>query len=263
MKERTLIAIVILLFNLTSSCEKISPNKNNAFRGKGSSLIETENSTSYFYEFREVNTKIDLKTGEKQCKNYGISDISPNEIYVYGLDLKQSLSNILGIPEKDIFYQDPDFDKYSFELNYRMKNNLNYINRDTVVNKILNIYNLNLKTDSTTVQAYNLIILDSLKLKNNISKNKIGESSSKMNNYETDLKGVSLKYFSDYLNMHNPNYHFFSTTETSSFYDFKVISKSNIDLLNKKLEEKYGLIYKKDSIKIKRITIIKKAANKV
>jgi hypothetical protein len=263
MKEKTIILIIISSIFLINSCQKISPNKNNSFRGKGSTLIEIEDSPSYYYELREINTKIDLKSGKEQCQNYGMIRQDSKEIYSYGLNTKLYLSNLLNIPEKDIFYQDEDISKYCFELNYKIKNNSELINKDIVINKVLNNYKLKLQTDSIVVQAYNLKIIDSIKLKNSLSKNKIGEYSYTSKNFETEFKGATLKHLADYLNKHNPSNHFFSDqTNINSVYDFKIIPRSNIKYLNEVLKKKYGLIFENDSLKIKRV-IIKTAANTV
>ncbi len=258
-KLTTLLFLTVISF---ISCEKIEPNENNLFKGKGSTLISKEDSTNYYFELRNIKTKYDVKTGEKQCKNYRVNMIASNEFYTYGLGLKNCLSNLLGIPEKDISYQNTDFDKFIFELNYKVKNNLERIDKNLVSTKILEKYNFELKTDSAIVRAYNLKIIDSLKLENSISKNKIGESNTRMSNYEAELNGISLKHLANFLNLNSPIYHFCSEIDSESFYDFKIKPKSNIKHLNEDLEEKYGLNFKADSLKIKRI-IIKTAANKV
>ncbi len=221
-----------------------------------------EDSTNYYFEMREVNTKFDVNTGEKQCNGYGMGYARSDEVYTYGLNVTNALSIILDIPRKDIILKNKEFEKQYFEFNYKSKNGLGKIDKNVAINKILDKYNLKLQSDSITVKAFNLKVLDSFKLKNHLSKNKIGEYSYKYKNFETELKGVTLKHFADYLNKQSPLYHFFSETEIDNSYDFKIIPNSNIDHLNKTLEEKYGLIFEKDSLKIKKITI-KTAANTV
>ena len=263
MKNKKEIVIIILITFILNSCEQISPNKNNSFRGKGSTLITVEDSLNHYYEFREVNTKIDIKSGKEQCKNYGLISKNLNEVYSYGLNIKLFLSNMLSIPEKDISYQDENINEYSFELNYKMKNNFDLINTEIIINKVLDNYNLKLETDSIIVEAYNIKIGDSTKLNNNIYKNKIEKRSYTTKGFETDFKGITIKQLSNYLNMSNNLYHFYSEIESNSFYNFKITAKSNIKSLNQVLKEKYGLILIKDSLKIKKVVIKKTAANTV